>query len=108
MFNFEFLIREEIAHVPHSRDASPRLRDALTRAKPRQEYGAGPEAGRGRDAGGCTKVRMLETPTQSGQGVNVVLEQTWRPLRTWREQRVKSESFCGKWGEGFGGRALFQ
>ena len=23
-------------------------------------------------------------------------------------QGVKGESFCGKWGEGFGGRALFQ
>jgi len=32
----EFLIREEIAHVPHSRDALSRAKIA----KPRQEYGA--------------------------------------------------------------------
>ena len=67
MFNFEFLIREGIAHAKGAKAA-----------KPRQECGAGPDASRGADA--------------EREGL----------------QEVKGESFCGKWGEGFGGRALFQ
>jgi len=36
MLDVEFLIREGIAHVPHSRDALTRAKDAKV-AKPRQE-----------------------------------------------------------------------
>jgi len=53
-------------------------------AKARQECGAGPEAGRGRYGGHFG-------------------------VETRRNKRgVRGESFCEKWGGGFGGRALFQ
>jgi len=82
----EFLIREGVAHVT----AFPGRAHARKAPTPVGVEPLSPDAGRGRDAPRVRGTRLRVDAERKGI------------------QGVRGESFCEKWGGGFGGRALFQ